>query len=63
MMAEMVSGMPPMLGWFKTRRPDGVSGELQEELDKVIEGLEAAVEHFERTLRAWGCGLGARPTH
>jgi hypothetical protein len=61
MMAEMVSGMRPMLWWFKTRRPDGVSGELQEELDKVIEGLEAAVEHFERTLRAWGLRAWGAP--
>ena len=36
---------------------------MQEELDKVIEGLEAAVEHFERTLGAAGVGRALLTDH
>jgi hypothetical protein len=51
-MAEMVSTMRRQLMLLKTRRLDGVSGSHQKSLDKAIERIEAAVDHFERILRA-----------
>jgi hypothetical protein len=53
-MAEMVSTMRDQLMLLKARRLDGVSGSHQKALDKAIERIEAALDHFERILRARG---------
>jgi hypothetical protein len=53
-MAELVSTMRRQLVLLKTRRLDGVSGSHQKALDKAIERIEVAVDHFKRILRARG---------